>query len=128
VAGTEREEWERFGRWLRTRRIEVGLTKAALARAAGVSLSTVRTLEFGGVLRGDTWVAPAPKDRTLARLAAALNTAPDDVFGRAGRRPPAHGIELTLDIREKIDLLTLEARGAVEAIIDHLLADSTTER
>jgi transcriptional regulator with XRE-family HTH domain len=104
--------------------MEVGLTKAALARAAGVSLSTVRTLEFGGVVRGETWLPPAPKDRTLARIAAALNVDAAAVFERAGRGPPAEG-DITLDLREKIDLLSLEERGAVEAIIDHLLDDRT---
>lgn len=115
----------RFGSWMAGRRLEVGLTKAALARAAGVSLSTVRTLELGGVVRDDTWTAPAPKDRTLARLAAALNTTVEEVFERAGCAPPSPSMELALDLREKIDLLSLEERGAVEAIIDHLLSERT---
>lgn len=120
---TDRERWEQFGRWLTHRRIEVGLTKAALARAAGVSLSTVRTLEFGGVLRGAEWIAPAPKARTLARLAAALNVGADDLFARAGRSQPPADLDDVLDIREKIDLLSAEERGAVEAIINHLLSE-----
>src|SRR5687768_11045000 len=120
--GDERWVWTEFGALVARRRVEVGLTKAALARRSGVSLSTVRTLETGGTFRGHEWVAPAPKDRTLIRLAAALHLSPDDVFQRLGRGLPDDAADVDLDVRDKLDLLTLEERGAVEAIIDHILA------
>jgi len=123
VAETDRDRWEQFGAWLSNRRIEVGVTKAALARAAGVSLSTVRTLEFGGVMRGDDWIPPAPKNRTLGRLAAALHVSPEELFQRAGRSHAPSDLDDVLDIREKIDLLTSEERGAVEAIVDQWLSE-----
>lgn len=113
----------RFGEWMERRRIQVGLTKAALARAAGVSLSTIRTLECGGTVRRDQWIPPAPKDRTLARLAAALQVETAEVFALVGRAFPTDGVELPLDLRDKIDLLSVEERGAVEAIINRLLGE-----
>lgn len=115
----------RLGEWVERRRIEVGLTKAALARAAGVSLSTIRTLECGGTVRRDQWIPPAPKDRTLFRLAAALQADPADVFAHIGRQLPDDGAGPPLDLREKIDLLSTSERGAVEAIIDRLLDERT---
>lgn len=57
---------ERFGRELRALREGLGLTRAALARDAGVSVSTVELVEIG---------ARRIREQTLLRLVLALRPA-----------------------------------------------------
>lgn len=66
-----RQELTGFAERLRARRRELGLTRAALARDAGIGLATVRNLELA---------AAEPSAWTLARLASALDTSMDWLY------------------------------------------------
>lgn len=71
------------GRFLARRRLELGLTRRQLARAAGVNDSVVNALERGEL-------PPLMKASSFARYAQALAMHPAELFGGAPPAPPTH--------------------------------------
>jgi len=80
--GTDEERHSDFGRLLRRRRVEAGLTQEELATRAELSVRTIRDLERGTTTR--------PYRHSVDRLADALRLAGDgrQEFSRAARRSP----------------------------------------
>ena len=67
-------------------RLEKGLSRYTVARAAGIKEPTVRGIEIGIALAGsDERRWPAPTEDTLDRIAAALDLDPDELRSVAGK-------------------------------------------
>ena len=104
----DRERWAEWGRWLRARRDELGLSRPELAERSGVSAGTIEGYERGGTGSGEQWKPPNPRAKALHALAAALGVDPAEMFERAGRRyvaPPQRDIdprEAIADIRRRL--------------------------
>jgi phage repressor protein C with HTH and peptisase S24 domain len=73
----------RLVREIERRMVEAGLTQKALALKAGLNETAVRDIRIGR--------SRNPRAVTLARIAAALGVKPEELTGRNGSAPAAHG-------------------------------------
>jgi transcriptional regulator with XRE-family HTH domain len=76
----QEEQAERFGKWLRERRQEAGMSTTQLAKMAETTDGTIVRIEQGKIS------APAPDK--LSRIAAALDLSLADVYAMAGYAVP----------------------------------------
>jgi transcriptional regulator with XRE-family HTH domain len=76
----QEEQAERFGKWLRERRQEAGISTTQLARMAETTDGTIVRIEQGKIS------APAPDK--LSRIAEALELSLADVYAMAGYAVP----------------------------------------
>lgn len=82
-------EAREFGRWLRA--VRGARSRQRIVDLAGLSISTVQNYEDGGRRYKGQWVIAQPDDRTLAKLARALDVTVEEIFERAGK--PLRGRE-----------------------------------
>jgi len=76
----DKERAKRFGRWLRTKRQQAGLSKMQLAKRSGMSDTSILRIEEG------IFLAPAPDK--LARIADVLGLELADVYAMADYAVP----------------------------------------
>jgi transcriptional regulator with XRE-family HTH domain len=79
----ETEHWKEFGRWLVACREATRTPRRRLARAAGISDSTLANYEKGGRHQDGRWWIQRPTRATLAALARALDVPEAEMLRRA---------------------------------------------
>jgi transcriptional regulator with XRE-family HTH domain len=102
----ETERWYHLGHLLQD--VRATRTLKDVAEAAGISVSTLNTLEKGGrTVRGE-WVLPSPEDKTLVKLAEALHIPARELFSELGRDVPAYVLHASV----ANDPVSIAAHGA----------------
>lgn len=133
VGGQGQARWVDLGTWLTEERTRRGLTRAEIAKRAGVSPSTLATLEAGGRMWKGTWNEPSPTDGTLVRIADALEVDRQDLFKRAGRghAPPAVRTNGSVSdepaFMNKLNQLSERDRRVIESAIDRMVDEMLGE-
>ncbi len=102
---------ERLSTRLQRLRLSAGLTQHETARRAGISVGTLRDLEQGRTT--------APREASLAALAAALGIDPAEL---AGRRTPAIRINILGPLELLVDGTPTPVGGHKQAVILGMLA------
>jgi transcriptional regulator with XRE-family HTH domain len=104
---------QEFGRFVRVKRAELGITLYELSMQVGLSTTYIAKIERGEM--------PAPPDLRLFQLAKALKVEADEMFWRARRLGPELRKLLGVHPREYYDLLALTegfSRDQLELLVD----------
>ena len=104
----------RFGRWMRQRRREAGLSTTQLAKLAGTTDGTIVRIEQGKI------AAPAPDK--LSRISEALGLSLADVYAMAGYAVPGDLPTFQPYLRRKYRQLPGKAVAELERYFDKLAA------
>lgn len=134
--GDEAGRWRSFGETIRHARERKGLHRTDVAEKAGLSASTLKTIEDGGRNYRGQWTYPSPSNMTVVRIAAALGVPFVDLFAILGREPPtavfATGsgddrdyviVDEPAAFTDKFARLSPGQREAIERLVDEMLGD-----
>jgi transcriptional regulator with XRE-family HTH domain len=123
-----------FGRAVRTRREDLGLSQAKAARIANVSVARWRQIEQGYEKRGPIRIPANPSRDTVKKFATALKWSKNQALILAGFEPdddnlPVEASQLTehdQDLVDRITKLPPRYHQAVRAVIDAFGDDTDT--